>query len=148
HVYAPAYSERDIDELLTGHAGAPLVDHLVFNSVRQWRMYGARVKAAGIECGLRLNPEHREVETELYDPCAPGSRLGITESTLTTAEVSDSQLVELDGLHFHNLCQKNSDALERTLEVVERRLDRKSTRLNSSHVKISYAVFCLKKKNK
>lgn len=121
HVYAPAYSERDITELLTLDEGKPLVDHLVFNSVAQFRKYRSRVQNAGVECGLRLNPEHREVETELYDPCAPGSRLGVTEHNLRKAELSGEELEALDGLHFHNLCQKNSDALERTLAAVERK---------------------------
>ena len=124
HVYAPAYSERDIRELCgfdesTGKQGKPLVDHLVFNSVAQWQKYGVQVKEAGIEIGLRLNPEHREVETELYDPCAPGSRLGTTLESLVGAQLGADQLAQLDGLHFHNLCQKNSDALERTLAAVE-----------------------------
>lgn len=118
HVYAPAYTERDIRELC-GDSEPPLVDHLVFNSVAQWRKYGTQVKAAGIEIGLRLNPEHREVETELYDPCAPGSRLGTTLESLLGAQLDAKQLAQLDGLHFHNLCQKNSDALERTLAAVE-----------------------------
>ena len=121
HAYAPAYSERDILDLLTGDNGKPLVDHLVFNSVAQWRKYGPQAKRSGVECGLRLNPEHREVETELYDPCAPGSRLGVTEQSLRKAALSEEELATLDGLHFHNLCQKNSDALERTLAAVERK---------------------------
>lgn len=119
HVYAPAYSQADIDELCGSGGGAPIADHIVFNSVAQWRKYGARVKAVGMEVGLRVNPEHREVEVELYDPCAPGSRLGITLSSLKEARLSDAELAGLDGLHFHNLCQKNSDALERTLAAVE-----------------------------
>lgn len=119
HAYAPAYSERDIEDLLKGDEGKPLVDHLVFNSVAQLRKYGQRAKSCGVECGLRLNPEHREVETELYDPCAPGSRLGVTLESLRKARLSQDELGALDGLHFHNLCQKNSDALERTLAAVE-----------------------------
>lgn len=110
HTYAPAYTEEDINELLE------LSDHVVFNSPGQWKRYGARLKAAGIECGLRLNPEHREVEVELYDPCAPGSRLGTRSSELEGIDTS-----ELDGLHFHTLCQKNSDALERTVRAFEER---------------------------
>ncbi len=121
HAYAPAYSERDIEDLLRGDDGKPLVDHLVFNSVAQLRKYGSRAKTSGVECGLRLNPEHREVETELYDPCAPGSRLGTTLASLEKARLTDQELDALDGLHFHNLCQKNSDALERTLASVETR---------------------------
>lgn len=106
HAYAPAYTADDIEEL------SSLADHVVFNSVVQWQRYGARLKAAGVECGLRLNPEHREVEVALYDPCAPGSRLGIKRSDLENVALDG-----LDGLHFHTLCQKNSDALERTLQA-------------------------------
>lgn len=123
HVYAPAYSKRDISELCgTGGAdsiGRPLADHIVFNSVAQWAKYSAEVRAANMEVGLRLNPEHREVDTELYDPCAPGSRLGITADALREARLSPEQWSDIQGLHFHNLCQKNSDALERTLAVVQ-----------------------------
>ncbi len=108
HAYAPAYTDRDVDEL------CELADHVVLNSVTQLAKYGAKLKAAGVEIGLRVNPEHREVEVELYDPCSPGSRLGAKRASLEGADLS-----LLDGLHFHNLCQKNSDALERTLAAVE-----------------------------
>jgi carboxynorspermidine decarboxylase len=110
HAYAPAYTEADVDELKT------LADHVVFNSPLQWQKYGAILQASGIECGLRLNPEHREVETELYDPCAVGSRLGTK-----ARDLEGVSLAGLDGLHFHTLCQKNSDALGRTLRAVEER---------------------------
>jgi len=115
HAYAPAYSAADIAELST------LADHVVLNSVTQLRKFGPTLRAAGVECGLRLNPEHREVETELYDPCAPGSRLGVRAATLSEAMVPSEVAERLDGLHFHNLCQKNSDALERTLAAFEQR---------------------------
>lgn len=113
HAYAPAYSSRDIHEL------ASLVDHVVFNSVGQLQRFAPQLKSAAgaskrpIEVGLRINPEHRETEIALYDPCAPGSRLGVPRSA-----IPDS-LEPLDGLHFHNLCEKNSDALERTLARVQ-----------------------------
>jgi len=123
HVYAPAYSEIDIKELCGqgegSEASAVLADHIVFNSVAQFRKYAQRVRQVGMEIGLRLNPQHREVETALYDPCAPGSRLGITLQSLRAAELTDDEWSLIDGLHFHNLCQKNSDALERTLRAVE-----------------------------
>ncbi len=123
HVYAPAYSELDIKELCGqgegSEASAVLADHIVFNSVAQFRKYAARVQQVGMEIGLRLNPQHREVETALYDPCAPGSRLGITLQTLLEAQLTDAEWGMIGGLHFHNLCQKNSDALERTLRAVE-----------------------------
>jgi carboxynorspermidine decarboxylase len=118
HAYAPAFSDADLAEILT------LVDHVVFNSLPQWqraRPLVAEARAAGrqIECGLRLNPEHSEVEVALYDPCAPGSRLGVTR-----AELDEDRMEGLSGVHFHTLCELGSDALERTLAAVEERFDR------------------------
>jgi len=128
HVYAPAYSQLDIDELCGlgqgSEASAVLADHIVFNSIAQFRKYRDQVRAAGMEIGLRLNPQHREVETELYDPCAPGSRLGITLESLEAAQLTAQEMQLIAGLHFHNLCQKNSDALERTLAAVERQFSK------------------------
>lgn len=108
HAYAPAFSQQDIDELV------PLVDHIVFNSVSQLRRFAPQVKASPrrIEVGLRINPEHRETSVALYDPCAEGSRLGVPRRGMPDD-------LQVDGLHFHNLCEKNSDALERTLRHVE-----------------------------
>lgn len=110
HAYAPAYKQEDIDELL------PLVNHLSFNSVSQWHKYREQIADAGVSIGLRINPEHQEAETELYDPSAPGSRLGIRAS-----ELKQQDLTGVEGLHVHNLCECDSFALERTLEVVESR---------------------------
>ena len=110
HAYAPAYSDQDIEEIL------PLVDHIVLNSVSQWRRHKDKILAAGVEAALRLNPEHSEVQVKLYDPCAEGSRLGIR-----VADLSASDLEGLSGLHFHTLCEMNSDALERTLAVFEKK---------------------------
>lgn len=104
HAYAPAYSRQDMDEILR-HAG-----HVNFNSAAQVRAFGEQARAAGAEIGLRVNPEHSEVETELYNPCAPGSRLGALRSQVDT-ELLDT----LDGLHFHTLCELGADALARTL---------------------------------
>ena len=111
HAYAPAYSDSDMTELLT------LCDHLVFNSFSQWQRYRETVAASGhrVSCGIRVNPEHREVKVELYDPCAPRSRLGVT-----LAEFHPELLEGLEGIHFHTLCELGSDALERTLSVVEK----------------------------
>jgi carboxynorspermidine decarboxylase len=110
HGYAPAYSDADMEEMVQ------LCDHLVFNSFNQWRQHKAKVEASArkISCGIRLNPEHRETEVDLYDPCAPCSRLGTTR-----AQFHPEELAGIEGLHFHNLCQLNSDALERTLQAVE-----------------------------
>ncbi len=111
HAYAPAYSQADID------AHIQMADHIVFNSVNQWAKYKEQMKQhPHIECAVRLNPEHREATTEIYDPSAPNSRLGTTLKNFTK---NLDQLEGLSGLHFHNLCELNCDALERTLAVVE-----------------------------
>lgn len=109
HVFSPAYREDEFEELLS------YADHLVFNSPSQLRKYGKRARAAGKSVGLRVNPECSTQEGHaIYDPCAPGSRLG------TTAENFDESLLPLlDGLHFHTLCEQNSDALQQTAEAFE-----------------------------
>lgn len=113
HVFCAAYKQQDFDELLK-YAG-----HIVFNSPTQLEKFGAKAKNAGKHVGLRINPEFSAQDGhEIYDPCANGSRLGTTVSQWT--EFMNDKLVEmLDGLHFHTLCEQNSDALEATLEVVE-----------------------------
>lgn len=108
HAYAPAYKQKDIDEMVT------LVDHLSFNSLGQWNQYKAQLKDAGVSVGLRVNPEHQEAETALYDPSAPGSRLGIR-----AAQLEGVDLTEVDGLHIHNLCECDSFATARTIEAIE-----------------------------
>lgn len=110
HVYAPAYREDEFAEVL-GYA-----NHMVFNSFAQWTRYKPLVQASGkaVRCGIRVNPQHSEVKVALYDPCSPGSRLGVTRDQFEGQDLSG-----LSGLHFHTLCELNSDALERTLPVVE-----------------------------
>lgn len=110
HVYAPAYSPQDLQEI------TPYADHIVFNSFGQWQRLGPQVQAARpeIRCGLRVNPEHSEVERPIYDPAAPNSRLGVTAAQFQAANLSG-----ISGLHFHTLCEQDADALERTLQVVE-----------------------------
>jgi carboxynorspermidine decarboxylase len=112
HIYSPAYDEKDFAEILK------VSDHIVFNSFSQWAKFKDQVKSSPkhIECGIRVNPEYSEVETGLYDPCAPYSRMGVTE-----ANFDFEALDGIDGLHFHTLCEQNSDALEHTLAVVERK---------------------------
>jgi carboxynorspermidine decarboxylase len=109
HAYAPAYSEQDIAELL------PLVDHLVFNSFGQFHRYRDAARAADhpVSLGLRVNPEYSEVAVELYNPCRQRSRLGVLREAFVGQDLDG-----LDGLHFHTLCEQNSDTLERTLERV------------------------------
>lgn len=115
HVYAPAYRDDEFQELL-GYA-----NHMVFNSFAQWRRYKPAVQASGkpVRCGVRVNPQHSEVKVKLYDPCAPGSRLGITAD-----QFAGEDLAGLSGLHFHTLCELNADALERTLPAVEEKFGR------------------------
>ena len=108
HIYAPAYRDDQIDAILE------LCDHIIFNSFSQWQRFGARALAAGLRCGLRINPRHSEVKVPMYDPCAPGSRLGIPRACF-----AGQSLDGITGLHFHNLCELNADALERTLRAVE-----------------------------
>ncbi|KPK23989.1 MAG: carboxynorspermidine decarboxylase, partial [Desulfobacterales bacterium SG8_35_2] len=106
HVYAPAFSDRDMKELL------PLVNHISFNSIKQWQHHKQKVldSSRSIRCGLRINPQYSEVKVELYNPCAPNSRLGIT-----IEELQGQDLAGISGLHFHTMCEQNSDTLERTL---------------------------------
>lgn len=111
HIYAPAYIEGEFDELL-GYC-----DHMVFNSFDQWSRFKARVKnvtSKKIECGIRVNPEYSEISTPIYDPCYANSRLGVTFSNFKPDELEG-----IDGLHFHTMCEQNSDTLERTIKVVD-----------------------------
>ena len=114
HVYSPAFRPEEMEELL-GY-----VDHIVFNSPAQLKKFGPAAKAAGKQVGLRLNPECSTQEGHaIYDPCAPGSRLGTT-----AVQFDESLLPLLDGLHFHTLCEQDSDALETTLAAVEEKFGR------------------------
>jgi carboxynorspermidine decarboxylase len=114
HVFSAAYSEADFKELLT------FADHIVFNSQSQWSRFQPLIQAAlkqrHIEFGLRINPEHSEGATPIYDPCAPGSRLGIPISQL-----DETQLEGISGLHFHTLCEQGFEPLSRTLDAVEKK---------------------------
>ncbi len=113
HVFCAAYREDDFDELLL------YADHIVFNSPAQLKKFGVRAKNAGKEIGLRINPEcSTQEEHAIYDPCAPGSRLGTTLAQWQT-EMTPEYISLLDGLHFHTLCEQNSDALEQTLSALE-----------------------------
>jgi len=110
HVYAPAFREDEIERL------AVTCDHVVFNSSSQIQIFKKQFLKYKPEMafGIRVNPEYSEVTTEIYDPCAPFSRLG---ARVTSLKEEDFKLV--DGLHFHTMCEQGSDTLERTLEVVE-----------------------------
>lgn len=110
HIYSPAYAEREFPEIIK------IADHIVFNSPEQWQRYRAQVENAGrkIACGIRLNPEYAEVEAEIYNPCAAGSRLGTTKENLEGKDIEG-----IEGFHFHTMCEQNSDVLKRTLPHME-----------------------------
>ena len=117
HVFCAAYRDDEFAELLQ------YADHIVFNSPRQLAKFGPAAKAAGKSIGLRINPECSTQEGHaIYDPCAPGSRLGTTRAQWDAAVQADPVLPALlDGLHFHTLCEQDSDALAKTLEAVEQK---------------------------
>ena len=115
HVFCAAYRADAFDELLH------YADHIVFNSPRQLVRFGPAAKAAGKSVGLRINPECSTQEGHaIYDPCAPGSRLGTTRAQWDAAVAAHPELPALlDGLHFHTLCEQDADALAVTLAAVE-----------------------------
>lgn len=107
HVFSPAYRKEDVQKLIK------ICDHIVFNTPSQVKKFAPLCKAAGVSVGLRINPECSTQEGHaIYDPCAPGSRLGTT-----LANFDESILPLLDGLHFHTLCEQNSDDLETTVHA-------------------------------
>ena len=113
HVFCGAYRSGEFDELLR------YADHIVFNSPAQLARFGPRARAAGKSVGLRINPEFSTQEGHaIYDPCAPGSRLGVTRA-VWDAQMTPDLIGLLDGLHFHTLCEQNADALAATLPAVE-----------------------------
>ena len=113
HVFCAGYRDGEFQELLR------YADHIVFNSIRQLRKFGPRGRAAGKSLGLRINPQCSTQEGHaIYDPCAPGSRLGVTRD-VWDKEMDGEALALLDGLHFHTLCEQDSDDLKTTLTAVE-----------------------------
>ena len=116
HIFSPAFREEDMPEILS------ICDHIVFNSIRQLELFGLRAKEAGLQVGLRINPQisTQPAEHAIYDPCAKGSRLGVTLDEFRESVLSKLELLDLlDGLHFHTLCEQNSDDLETTLNGFE-----------------------------
>ena len=113
HVFAPAYKDADIKEL------GEICDHIIFNSFAQLRRHKDAV--SGKSLGLRINPEcSTQGDHAIYDPCAPGSRLGVTKEVFDCEIATEPELFDaLDGLHFHTLCEQNADDLAKTLEAVE-----------------------------
>jgi carboxynorspermidine decarboxylase len=112
HTYSPAFTDSQMERTIK------FSDHIVFNSISQWHLHRDKIKAGGkhIEIGLRVNPGHAEVEVELYNPCLPGSRFGVNPQDLEGVD-----LTGIDGLHFHAMCEQNSDVLERVLASFEKR---------------------------
>ncbi len=108
HVFSPAYHEEEFDEILQ------VCDHIIFNSFSQWERFKDKALKSKKKFGLRINPEHSTQDHAIYDPCSPGSRLGIT-----LANFKPEQLDGISGFHFHTLCEQNADALIETLAAVE-----------------------------
>lgn len=111
HICAPAYIEEDFDEIIK------YCDHIVFNSFDQWKHFKPRLTQSSskkIGCGIRINPEYSEIDIPIYNPCYQFSRLGVTLKNFRPDELDG-----IDGLHFHTLCEQNSDTLFRTVKVVD-----------------------------
>ena len=110
HTFSPSYTEDNIHDYIK------YSDHLVFNSFSQWNRFKDTIRKSDkhVSCGIRVNPEHCETETPMYDPCGPQSHFGVT-----LANFEPQSLGGIEGLHFHNLCELNADSLARTLVVFE-----------------------------
>lgn len=112
HTYAPVYTDNDFDQILT------LSSHITFNSLSQFEHFISKIRSSSdkVSVGLRVNPEYSEVETDLYNPCSPGSRLGVIAD-----QFPDVLPSEIEGLHFHTLCESKSFDLEKTLAAFEKK---------------------------
>lgn len=115
HTYAPVYTDADFEGIMACSS------HITFNSLSQFERFYPKVLASGkkISLGIRVNPEFSEVETELYNPCAPGSRLGVVADQLP-AKLPEG----IEGLHFHTLCESKSFDLEKTLQAFENKFSK------------------------
>lgn len=120
HTFSPAYTDYEIDEI------AQCSSHLTFNSLTQYERYHERARRANsdIRLGLRVNPEYSEVGTLLYNPCAPGTRFGVSADKLPQTLPSD-----IEGFHCHCHCESSSEALEHTLQHIEEKFGRWLSRL-------------------
>ena len=112
HIFSSAYREDEIDDIIN------ICDHIIFNSPHQLKKYKTRVLDAGKSIGLRINPEYSTQKQAIYDPCSNGSRLGTIRKY-----INDELLEGVDGLHFHTLCEQNSDDLKATLEIVDKNFE-------------------------
>ncbi|MBY6191184.1 carboxynorspermidine decarboxylase [Microbulbifer agarilyticus] len=115
HVFSAGYKEQELEEILQ------FAHHVIFNSFSQWQRYkpmclAAQKERPELRFGLRINPEHSEGHTPIYDPCAPCSRLGIVRSLF-----EDEDLSGISGLHFHTLCEQDFEPLQRTIAAVEKK---------------------------
>lgn len=112
HIYAPAYIENEFDEIIK-YCG-----HIVFNSFSQLIKYKDKIKKANkkIDIGIRINPEYSEIKTDIYNPCFKNSRLGVTIDNF-----EEKYLNIIDGIHFHTMCEQNSDTLMRTIKAVDKK---------------------------
>ena len=111
HIFSPAYRQDEFEDIMK------YSDHIIFNSFNQWKLYKDRVKNykdKKIQCGIRINPEYSEIETDIYNPCFENSRMGVTLKNF-----QENDLDGIDGLHFHTMCEQNSDTLARTIKVVD-----------------------------
>lgn len=119
HTFSAGFKADELEAVLA------ISDHVVFNSLQQWRRHQDIIQAAlqtrpQLKLGLRINPEHSEGAVEIYDPCAAGSRLGINRASLDTALKEDPSLLNgITGLHFHTLCEQGYEPLDRTLSAIE-----------------------------
>lgn len=119
HIFSPAYREEDFDEIVS------LCDHIVFNSFSQLEKYKLKALSAGRSVGIRINPEcSTQNGHAIYDPCSPGSRLGVTLENFEA-----DKLDGVSGIHFHTLCEQNSDALRETVSAVERKFGKWLSRM-------------------
>ena len=111
HIFSPAYREDEFEDIMK------YSDHIIFNSFNQWKLYRDRVKNykdKKIQCGIRINPEYSEIETDIYNPCFENSRMGVTLENF-----EEDEFEGIDGLHFHTMCEQGADVLERTIKVVD-----------------------------
>ena len=128
-MFSPAFKESEIDEILE------VSDHIVFNSINQLNKFKDIAKAKGKSIGLRVNPECSTQEHGIYDPCAKGSRLGVTLKNF-----DESVLKDIDGLHFHTLCEQGSDALEVTLKAFEEKFGKYLKHKNQTNIRLVFYV--------
>ena len=146
HVFCGAYREEELEELLQ------YADHIVFNSPNQLKKFGLQAKQAGKSVGLRINPQCSTQEGHaIYDPCAPGSRLGTTRA-MWNQLMTEELVALLDGLHFHTLCEQDAEDLETTLRAVEEKFGdvlpaMKWLNMGGGHhiTRLGYNVECLEK---